>query len=413
MPPLYTPNQVPSQYPVITLVNADGSAYDPSAAIPPGTYAGTETPGVAATALDKSATDQTKDGGLTVRGQLISRPATTLTQIDQKPLDSGVDAPIEWVHNDTQSYLFHLICGPTMGNSLATGAALIGMGIDNSGTGLFVNNKATGIGIKITQNSTISSATAWGLLVNGGQGAAPAVWMQQNNIGGSANAQPVCVFFAYQSFNAAQRLVEWRKPGSPLDSTGLLAGYVLATGGLVWQSGVTFSADADALVPLAVQVPSTSTASLATFTKLAGGGTVTLTNVGGITASGPLQAVSAFATGAGAFLAFLDSNGTVDQRRWQFSQNSGSLLIGLKTDAGSSVRNPLTISGSTGNVTMLAAANLLLGTASAGGGTGVVALADRTVAPASTPTGGGVLYSEAGALKWKGSSGTVTVLAAA
>jgi hypothetical protein len=34
-------------------------------------------------------------------------------------------------------------------------------------------------------------------------------------------------------------------------------------------------------------------------------------------------------------------------------------------------------------------------------------------APAGTPSGGGYLYAEAGALKWKGSSGTVTTIAAA
>lgn len=39
-------------------------------------------------------------------------------------------------------------------------------------------------------------------------------------------------------------------------------------------------------------------------------------------------------------------------------------------------------------------------------------VADVT-APAGTPTGGGYLYSEAGALRWKGSSGTVTTLAPA
>ena len=50
-------------------------------------------------------------------------------------------------------------------------------------------------------------------------------------------------------------------------------------------------------------------------------------------------------------------------------------------------------------------------TGSFGSGTGVVFLANRTAAPSGTPTGGGVLYAEAGALKWKGSSGTVTTIA--
>jgi len=44
---------------------------------------------------------------------------------------------------------------------------------------------------------------------------------------------------------------------------------------------------------------------------------------------------------------------------------------------------------------------------------GVSLLANCASAPAGTPSGGGYLYSESGALKWKGSSGTVTTLAAA
>jgi len=46
-------------------------------------------------------------------------------------------------------------------------------------------------------------------------------------------------------------------------------------------------------------------------------------------------------------------------------------------------------------------------------GTKVVYLANCTAAPSGTPFGGGILYAEAGALKWKGSSGTVTSIASA
>lgn len=58
-------------------------------------------------------------------------------------------------------------------------------------------------------------------------------------------------------------------------------------------------------------------------------------------------------------------------------------------------------------------ANIGANTSAFGGGEGVIGVADRGVAPASTPSGGGVLYSESGALVWKGSSGTVTTLAPA
>jgi hypothetical protein len=43
---------------------------------------------------------------------------------------------------------------------------------------------------------------------------------------------------------------------------------------------------------------------------------------------------------------------------------------------------------------------------------GPVFIKNSSTAPA-TPTGGGVLYTEAGALKYKGSSGTVTTLGSA
>ncbi|MEG8276393.1 hypothetical protein [Streptomyces sp. AHA2] len=49
-----------------------------------------------------------------------------------------------------------------------------------------------------------------------------------------------------------------------------------------------------------------------------------------------------------------------------------------------------------------------------GGGSGVLGIANATTVPnAATITGGGVLYAEGGALKWRGSNGTVTTIAAA
>lgn len=57
--------------------------------------------------------------------------------------------------------------------------------------------------------------------------------------------------------------------------------------------------------------------------------------------------------------------------------------------------------------------NIGLWGASYGGGTKVMFLGNASVAPGSNPTGGGVLYCEGGALKYRGSSGTVSELGAA
>lgn len=70
--------------------------------------------------------------------------------------------------------------------------------------------------------------------------------------------------------------------------------------------------------------------------------------------------------------------------------------------------------GALGTFRDLILRNLGVGTiAQLGGGVGVVAIKDASTLPTSNPTGGGVLYSDAGALKWRGSSGTVTTIAVA
>jgi hypothetical protein len=58
--------------------------------------------------------------------------------------------------------------------------------------------------------------------------------------------------------------------------------------------------------------------------------------------------------------------------------------------------------------------SLQLGSTSSdmGGSAGaVISMKNATTAPTTNPTGGGILYAEGGALKWRGSSGTVTTIA--
>lgn len=55
--------------------------------------------------------------------------------------------------------------------------------------------------------------------------------------------------------------------------------------------------------------------------------------------------------------------------------------------------------------------NLGVNTTDFGSGDHVIGIANATTAPTGTPSGGGVLYVESGALKYKGSSGTVTTIA--
>lgn len=53
------------------------------------------------------------------------------------------------------------------------------------------------------------------------------------------------------------------------------------------------------------------------------------------------------------------------------------------------------------------------GAGSYGGGQGVLFLANDTADPVANPTGGGVLFVSGGALKYRGSAGTITTIAPA
>jgi hypothetical protein len=56
-------------------------------------------------------------------------------------------------------------------------------------------------------------------------------------------------------------------------------------------------------------------------------------------------------------------------------------------------------------------AAFFIATGSYGNGQGVIFVGNRNTAPTANPVGGGLLYAEAGALKWRGSGGTVTTIA--
>jgi len=107
----------------------------------------------------------------------------------------------------------------------------------------------------------------------------------------------------------------------------------------------------------------------------------------------------------------------------QFSIPSGlsGSTAGVRIDAGGNVSSGFdvfsvvdggttlfTVTASTKNIGIGGNASSLFAS-----GTGVVGMLNATAAPSGTPTGGGVLYTEAGALKFKGSSGTVTIIAVA
>jgi hypothetical protein len=108
-------------------------------------------------------------------------------------------------------------------------------------------------------------------------------------------------------------------------------------------------------------------------------------------------------------------------------------LIGTKLSAsggtitGNGMDDPLTVNGTASRVVVRADGslysnapnstlyNLGIGPTSApfGGGVYVLGMRNAQTVPTGSPSGGGVLYVENGALKYRGSSGTVTTIAPA
>lgn len=142
------------------------------------------------------------------------------------------------------------------------------------------------------------------------------------------------------------------------------------------------------------------------------GGTYTLDLAGFMRAQGSLYEAASFPS-----FTFQDNSGAADNKRWKtFVGSSGSTLSwGVESDNGLTFTSWMLANRSTTSVNYVAFPNGNLGlgaTAFGASANRVLGLANAT-APTTSPAGMGQLYVEAGALKYRGSSGTVTTLAAA
>jgi hypothetical protein len=146
------------------------------------------------------------------------------------------------------------------------------------------------------------------------------------------------------------------------------------------------------------------------------GDTITFRNVAGTTRS-VISSTGLAVTGALSSTGAMKSGTTGTNGHLQLARSSdGATITNFITDGTNGIINSVidTIFQENGTERMriTSGGNVGIGTADQfGGGVKVVGLANATTAPASNPTGGGVLYVESGALKYRGSSGTVTTIA--
>lgn len=111
--------------------------------------------------------------------------------------------------------------------------------------------------------------------------------------------------------------------------------------------------------------------------------------------------VRGLVTGAG--LRFTDRPSTTEF--WRIDSTAFLPGANITYNIGSNALRPLNVFAQNGVIGASAA--------SLGSGSGVLFISNATTAPTTNPSGGGILYVEAGALKYRGSSGTVTTIAAA
>jgi len=95
------------------------------------------------------------------------------------------------------------------------------------------------------------------------------------------------------------------------------------------------------------------------------------------------------------------------------SGNTKTITLGTGGVSGSTTTISMGTNTTGASSTTTILGNIGFNGSSFGTGSGVVFIANAATTPSTTPANGGVLYVEAGALKYRGSSGTVTQLAAA
>lgn len=196
-------------------------------------------PSVARGTYVPSAGAAEKAGILTFRDGFKSRTLAGDTGngfITMKAVGDTAAGVIDWRHSGDFGYLIHLATG--LGYTDGSSVALIGLGVGDGdgvtknagGTGLLINNKKSGVGIKLLQNSTIDAAGAYGLYLQQLSTLAPGMLMQQEIDGAAA----LCTFQVLSSTTptAGQRITEW------YDKTGLAGGVRALDGILDWRKAI-------------------------------------------------------------------------------------------------------------------------------------------------------------------------------
>lgn len=162
-----------------------------------------------------------------------------------KALGSGLLAPFEIQHDDTQAYLFHLTSGPNMGGSSAFIGLGVGSTVTSAGSALLINNYGMhptigSIGIALTNLSVIANTLSYGLSAYQNSEKSPLIKVAA----GRVDHAPLFQLAGYASANAGTHLAEVS------DSAGI-AGYIQGDSAIIdWKRTIQTGATGAPSIPL-------------------------------------------------------------------------------------------------------------------------------------------------------------------
>ena len=126
-------------------------------------------------------------------------------------------------------------------------------------------------------------------------------------------------------------------------------------------------------------------------------------NTGAMSVTGSISGTAIALAGSGSNIDVYNTDGTADKRRWRAAITSRFMVFSGRTDAGISTGDNIVLENGTSNLG-------IAGQTTFGNGTKVISIPNAGTVPTANATGGGILYVDNGALKYRGSSGTITTI---
>jgi len=204
-----------------------------------------------------------------------------------------------------------------------------------------------------------------------------------------------------------------------LDQTNLAK---LDTANTFTVGGHSVTAESTAIIPLIIKGASGQTENLQAWQTSASANLARVSANGSIATAGNLavgavsitnlnqfQVTATAATQLGAVIRGAASQ-TADLQQWQNS--GGTVLAKINSSGALGLSSIGQITDGLTAITFAGGRNIQLGstTPSLGGGSAVIGIANATTVPTSNPTGGGVLYVDTGALKYRGTTGSAATI---